>query len=234
MRLRLAPTALTALALLLAGCGGQREAMPWQNRTADAPSAIDGSIFPEDLKLAGNDDVARVLDGRVEHRLGGGLAVLAIGAWGGIDAGSGEAVVERVRSGMAGNRFVGEVVPVPRMLMPQRVTASAIREMGARLQCENVLVWSAWQDGRYDSHLFSPDELHVRLTVEAVIVNVRTGLIPLARTIDAQRVISEVKADRDRWDLIRRGQRECLLDGIGQVCERLQRVLAAAPAHSGG
>lgn len=231
--MRAAPLLLLAF-LVLAGCAGQREMMAYRGHAADAPAAIDGSIFPEDLKLAGNDEVARVLDGRVEHRPGGGLAVLAIGAWGHSDAGAGEAVVARVREGMAGNRFVGEVVPVPRMLMPQRVTASAIREMGARLQCENVLVWSAWQNARYDSHLFSADQLEVELTVEAVIVNVRTGLIPLARTIDANRVITEAKADRDRWDLIRRGQRECLLDGIGQVCERLQRVLAAAPAHGGG
>lgn len=217
---------LLAIMLVLAGCGGGERA--WQPQ-ADLPErrAIEGSIFPSDLAVVGNDAVNQVLDGKVPLREHGGLAVLAIGRCHLLDAGFAERVRAGIAASLAGNRYVGEVVTVPRMLMPNQVTVSALREMGARLQCENVLVYTVSDDARYDYNLFTKDQLRVALTVEAVVVNVRTGCMPIASSIDRETVVEEVAADHDRYEFARRAQRTCVSDALAAVCARIDALLSA-------
>lgn len=110
--------------------------------------------------------------------------------------------------------------------MPDKVSVTNIREMGARLQCENVLVFTAYSDARYEYKVFGKDEMRANLTIEGVLVNVRTGCIPLAVSVDKEHVIKEVSADYDRYEFVRRAQRECLSDGIQDICTKINGILA--------
>jgi hypothetical protein len=210
--------------IIFAGCTSA-ERMSAYNAPVNV-NAIEGSIFPSDLKSASNEDVVKVLEGKVPMMEKGNLAILPIGGMYFLNAGYSEQIRKQIQESLGGNKFVGDVVGVPRMLMPDKVSVTNIREMGARLQCENVLVFTAYNDSRYEFKVFSKDEVRANLTVEGVLVNVRSGCIPLAVTVDKEGVVKEQNADHDSYEFIRRAQRECLSDGIKDICGKINVVLS--------
>lgn len=212
-------------ALAITGCVQSERMMPYDGQS-HGMGAIEGSIFPADTQMASNEDVIRVLEGKVPMKEGGNLALLSIGGLHFLDAGYTEKITEQIRADFKTNKYVADIVGVPRMLMPGKITVSNIREMAARLQCENVLVFTAYNDTRYEKNTFSKDEMRVNLTVEGVLVNVRTGCIPVALSVDKEVVLKEQAGDYDRYEFMRRGQRECLSGGIRDICARINLVLS--------
>lgn len=218
--------------LFTAGCAAPRSESGGIAAPAAGRPVLQGSIFPADNALLGNDDLAKVLDGQVALREHGNLAILPIGYLPFMEAGSGDALRTAIQARLAGNRFVGEVITVPRMLLADKVTVPVIREMGARLQAENVLVFTAYQDTYLDWSVIRKDELRVQLTVEAVVVNVRTGCIPIAMAVDKRKVVIETAADFNRYEFVQRALRDCLTEGILDVCGRIEsRLREAVPSH---
>jgi len=211
--------------LALVGCGQSEQMMAYDGQ-GSRMGAIDGSIFPADTQMASNDDVIQVLEGKVPMKEGGNLALLSIGGMHFLDAGYTEKITSQIHNDFKDNKFVGDVINVPRMLMPNKISVSNIREMGARLQCENVLVFTAYNDTRYEKNTFTKDEMRVNLTVEGVLVNVRTGCIPVALSVDKELVIKEQEYDFDRYEFNRRGQRECFSNGLKDICSRINHVLS--------
>lgn len=213
---------LAVLALATAGCyeSPRMSAVP----PPEPRPVIAGSLFPADVARLDNAQVAQVLDGRIPLREHGRLAVLPVGFIPFLDAGFAETVRARIAERAAGNRLVGEVVLVPRMLLPGRIDVPSLREMGARMLCENVLLYTVSDDTRYDARLFAKDHLRVDLTVETVLVNVRTGCIPSATAADRHVDIAQVDDDHDRYEFVRRAQRECLLGGLDEACGRLSQM----------
>jgi hypothetical protein len=69
----------------------------------------------------------------------------------------------------------------------------------------------------------------VNLTVEVVVVNVRTGCIPLAVSSDQSNVIKQTSMDFDHYEFTRRAYRECLLHGISEACEKINLALSKVP-----
>jgi hypothetical protein len=210
--------------MLVFGCYSRDQTDSYNGNSVPA-SVIDGSIFPSDLKSVSNEDVVKVLEGKIPLKENGNLAILPIGGMYFLDAGYTDKLKEKMKIEFGENKYIGDIVGVPRMLLSSKIDVSSIREMGARLQCENVLVFTAYNDSRYESKLFSKDEFRVSLTIEGVLINVRTGCIPVAVTVDKESVIKEQKADHNNYEFFRRAQRECLSNGIVDICKKINTVL---------
>lgn len=215
---------LIITAIILAGCGPSERAMAISSSNGLSKN-IEGSIFPSDQGAGSNDDIIKVLEGKVPIKEGGSLAILSIGDMQYIEAGYGDRIKEKIHSELKGNKYVGSVITVPKMLMPTKVSVSNIREMGARLQCENVLVYTSYSDYRYDTKIFSKSEVRACLTIEGVVVNVRTGCMPLAVSVDKEAIIKEVDADYNRYEFYNRAKRECLMAGISDICTKINLVI---------
>lgn len=213
--------------MLLVGCGPSERMQGFAPGGGNAPSPIVGSIFPSDLARIGNDQIVQVLEGRIPMKEGGNLALLPIGNMYYVDSGNADAFNGKIKSRLVGNKYVGEVCRVPHMLLVDKIDVPQIREIGARLQCENVLVYTSYDNYRYRAHLFAKDEIRASLTVEAVLVNVRTGCMPIALMVDEEVCVSEKASDDDRYEFVRRAQRECLEAGLMKACDRIDRVLCA-------
>jgi hypothetical protein len=214
-----------AVVLATIGCGPAERMTGYRNDTP--PNALSGSIFPSDIERAGNDEIGKVLDGKIPIKEGGHLAVLPIGNMYYVDSGHSDDLRKKIAESLAGNKYIGDVCRVPRMLLAEKITVPIIREIGARLQCENVLVYTSYDNYRYKRHVFSKDEIRASLTVEAVLINVRTGCIPIAMTVDEESIVKELKSDDDKYEFIKRAQRLCLESGLMKACDRINKVLSA-------
>jgi hypothetical protein len=221
------PLLLAAPALLLlTACGDERMTSYSPDASAGQPRELEGSIFPDDQHQVSNEQVAQVLDGKIPLHDHGGLAVLSLGRWAWSDAGFTETARKTVADALAANRYVGDVATVPRLLMPDRVTIPVLREMAARMQCENILVYTVTDDSRYDYHPFAPDQIRVELTIEAVVLNVRTGCLPIAVALDREASFKMNPNDPSAYEFTRRAQRDVVLGGLKEVSARIDKILA--------
>ena len=83
---------------------------------------------------------------------------------------------------------------LPSLIMPARQTVPNLRLAAARFQADLLLVYRV-QSRVYDKERFlRPKEVKARCIVEAVVFDVRTGLIPFASAA-AQEYQAEAKKD---------------------------------------
>jgi hypothetical protein len=212
----------------LAGCGEDRMVSYGSQSSAilDQPRELSGSIFPDDTTQISNEQIAAALDGKVPLHDHGGLAVLSLGGWAWSEAGFTETARATVATALAGNHFIGDVETVPRLLLPDKITIPVLREMAARMQCENLLIYTVADDSRFDFHPFSPNEIHVALTIEAVLLNTRTGCLPVAVALDREATLEKKPDDPDDYLFVRRAQRDVVLGALKEISGRIDKTLA--------
>jgi hypothetical protein len=216
------------LPLLLIGCGEVRSSPSYPSASFSdfgiQGGALAGSLFPSDTQALSNEAVDKILAGRLELKEKGRLAVLPIGGWNYNETGELGKYIGAITEALKPSAYVGEVVQIPRVLMPNQVTVPVLREVGARLQCENVLVYNISIDMRYQSNLFAKDESHNRVTVEAIVLNVRTGIIPVTVIHDKTIDFTQAKGE-DTYEFVRRLQRETAIIALKEASEQVQQKL---------
>ena len=110
------------------------------------------------------------------------------------------------------------------MLLGDRMTVSGIREVAARMQCETVLVYGAVARRDYRYRVFRRDEARALITVEAVVLHTRTGILPFSFVVDRD---VELKGERGEtsFDLWERARTETLESVLGDVGEQVAAAL---------
>ncbi len=143
------------LPLMLIGCGDVRSAPSYTSSPSNYElrgGMLEGSLFPSDTQALSNEAVDKILSGKLELKEKGRLAVLPIGGWNYHETGELGKYIGAITEALKPSAYIGEVVQIPRVLMPNQVTVPVLREVGARLQCENVLVYNISIDMRYQSN----------------------------------------------------------------------------------
>jgi hypothetical protein len=194
------------------------------NRGMETSMMFDGSLFPADTQALSNEAVDKILAGKLELKENGRLAVLPIGGWNYHETGELGKYINAITEAMKPSPYVGEVVQIPRVLMPNQVTVPVLREVGARLQCENILAYNISFDMHYQRNLFTKDESRNRVTVEAIILNVRTGVIPVT-VIHDKMIDFTQKSGEDAYEFVRRLQRETAIIALQEASDQVQQKL---------
>ncbi len=211
--------------LIFAGCGNEPRQPVYQAASSVSDfevrgGMLEGSLFPSDTQALSNEAVEKILAGNLQLREKGRLAVLPIGGWNYQETGELGKYIDTIAAPLSASPFVGEVVQIPRVLVPRQVTVPVLREVGARLQCEFVLVYNISIDMRYQANVFTKDESRNRVTVEAIVLHVRTGIIPVTVIQDKTIDFTQTKGE-DTYEFIRRLQRETALAALHQAAEKV-------------
>jgi hypothetical protein len=214
------------LPLLLIGCGEVRSSPAYTSMPdfGMRAGALEGSLFPSDTQSLSNEAVDKILAGKLELKEKGRMAVLPIGGWNYNETGELGKYISAVTEALKPSAYVGEVVQIPRVLIPNKVTVPVLREVGARLQCENVLVYNIGIDMHYQAKVFTKDESRNRVTVEAIVLNVRTGIIPVTVIHDKTIDFTQAKGE-DVYEFVRRLQRETAIIALKEASEQVQQKL---------
>lgn len=104
-----------------------------------------------------------------------------------------------------------EITHVPDLLLPPTLTLAKLREAAALMQADLLLVYATRaQLLTYYGNLFTKDAVKAFVSVELLLLDVRTGVVPYAETFED---IHEIKksGDWDMPDLQRRAEQEGLL-----------------------
>lgn len=189
------------------------------------------SLFTSDEAVLSSEDIARILAHRYALPAQNRIGVIALGrafwfsyseelARTGTDIQA--AMVARLRS----SPRVYDASYLPTLLIPEKRTVGHYREAAARYQADLLLIYQA-ACRSYDKYrFFSPDESKSYCNVEAVILDVRTGIVPFSATASRDFMARENKEDMNFRETMARAELKALSDALGEVGDEVVKFLA--------
>jgi len=229
----LAGPVLALLPLCLGGCLATSSTSPAHMASPDYQErdAIRGSLFPSDQAALSDADIDQILSGRIELPRETRLAVLSVAGqashWGRPqdDANVAAALTEP----LGACPRLRDVAILPSLLVPAAPSAASLREAAARFQAGLLLVYRTRSNAYANYRFAQKDQAKARCTVDAILLDVRTGIVPFSCVASSEFVVVEQREDfglRETW---RRGETQALKEALAQVAADLTAFLNAVP-----
>jgi hypothetical protein len=226
---------------LSAGCvsSEQNKAMsmpPESAEALDVPGSI-GSLFKSDQSVMSNQDIEKILSSKVYPPNHGRMAVVRIGGrypvgrtwWS-------ESVAQLEQQSTDGlvNTFrasprLSKVVVLPTMLTPAQATVPYLREAAARVQADTLLVYRTFTQNYQKQRFFGNDEVHAYCTVEAVLLDTRSGIITDASVKTHNMLAARSSKDAEFQETVARAEQQATGAALAEAAAELVRNLNAEP-----
>jgi hypothetical protein len=133
--------------------------------------------------------------------------------------------IDTISGKLAASDRVAEVILLPSLLTPMEATIPVLREAAVRLQADLLLVFRLTSDIYHQPKLFAQDQVKAYCTCEAVLLDVRTGLIPFTTVTTRDRIEKKEKQDLEINETMRRAETAAVLDSLNAVSDKLAEFL---------
>jgi len=189
------------------------------------PSDLLGSLFPADQKEIDNESLAAILNGTVNLPRPARIGLLRVDGYDAYWSRSEDIMrLDRARTDellatLKGCARVKDAILIPRLMLPEKRTISTFRETAARCQIDELLVYSSTHEYYRQGKVWGPDEFHGYCRVEAVMLDVRTGVVPFTRIEINDYQTKRQAGDADDWESLRKAE-------IGATAAGLQTIVA--------
>lgn len=128
------------------------------------------------------------------------------------------------------SKRVSDIVILPSMMIPAPLTIDLLRESSVRLQVDMILVLKTENLAGYEYMPFwVKDKAKTLSTVEAVLLDIRTGIIPFTSITTDSALLRESDKDLNRFELMKRSSEEAEKKSLSSTAEALKNFLIDAP-----
>jgi ABC-type uncharacterized transport system auxiliary subunit len=225
---------MVLLALIAAGLAGcASTAMPIYSKSALSIDSQEepGSLFSSDAAILSDEDVIRILQYRYIPEPQNKMAVMSVARgdgyyWSSELAQAAGEVQARLMAQLQQSPLVREASLLPDLLIPKGGSVGHYREAAARYQADLLLVYRAYFRTYEKSRIFSADTSKASCTVEAVLLDTRTGIVPYTVTISQDFTTSEQADDLSFYETRRRAEVTALGDALAAVAQGVVDFLA--------
>jgi len=221
---------------LLTGCTTTRSSHAYV--TAEPQSArpvITESLFKADQARMDNEAIAQILDGRISLPAEAHLAVLPFGesGYGGrwmysVYESVDEAGLDAALAKLGESARVRRVSLLPALMLPEATSISHLREAAARFQADLLLVYRVSTRSYRSYRVLRKDEGSTYAYVEAMLLDVRTGVVPFASTSAETIAVEGSREDVTFGETQARAAREAAGRALLGIAEDLSAFLAKA------
>ena len=190
------------------------------------------TLFSGDAAVLSNAEIERILAYRYEVPTLSRIALLPSGwaAWGGWSEEmtvATEAIDKGTLAVLRASPLVYDAAFLPSILVPEKRTVPYLREAGARFQADLLLAYKTACRSFERYRLFASDQTRAYCTVEAVLLDVRTGLVPFTATSSQSFNASKTDQDLNTREAILRAQLSAVSRALGEISERVVVFLEA-------
>jgi hypothetical protein len=202
--------------------------------------AISGedSLFSSDAAVLSDADIARVLDYKYVPPARSRIAILPFGwnTWSGWSeqmAIATEAVNAELISRLRSSSRVYDASFLPSIVVPEKKTVPYLREAAARYQADLLLIFrsSCRSFDRY--RLLRANQTRAFCGVEAVLLDVRTGLVPFVASATQTFEASENSTDINFRETVLKSQLDATSIALGEVSKATVQFLERVSAEPG-
>ena len=116
---------------------------------------------------------------------------------------------------------------IPDLLISNNPTFANIRESAVRTQADVVAIFSITSEIYSKYRFFSPDLIKAFATIEFILLDIRTGLIPFSTIVTKDYQSKKQKEDFDEMEARNRVKNEAVLLTINEIGEQLTTFLNA-------
>jgi len=221
--------------LALAGCGAPVSTMDRSDSYYESLEAgMAGetqSLFTSDEAVLSSEDISKILAYRYTAPRNNRIGVIALGRafWFGYSeelARTGTDIQAGMVTKLRASPKVYDASYLPTLLIPEKRTVGHYREAAARYQADLLLIYQA-ACRTYDKYrFFSPDEAKSFCNVEAVILDVRTGIVPFSVTASRDFMTKRNKEDTNFRETMARAELKSLADALAEVGDEVVQFLA--------
>lgn len=210
--------------LLLTGCG----TIYTQPRPADYLASTnqatdsDTSLFSSDADVLSDADIARILEYQYTAPPLSRIALLPFGwsAWAGWSeemALATDAIDSQVLSVLRTSPRIYDASFLPSILVPDQRSVPYLREAAARYQADLLLVFRSSCRSFERYRLFQEDQTRAFCSVEAVLLDIRTGLVPFVANSTQTFEAAQSESDLNFRETIMRSQLDSIATALGEI-----------------
>jgi len=198
------------------------------------PPRLEGSLFPSDQAVLGDEAIQRILSSKLELPQKARLAVMKFSAeghyWGQEDYGkTQEEFAQVLTTGLLASKRIAGVTPLPSLMIPKQPSIPLLREAAVRMQSDLLLVYRLTSDVYSREAIFSKDRVKAFGTCEAVLLDVRTGLVPFTRIVTREQSAQKKPSDLVFEETIQRAEKEASLLSLKAVADEMVAFLGSLP-----
>lgn len=201
----------------------------------DRPTLRD-SLFPADQAVLGNEAIQQILSSKIELPREARLAVLRFGSrwrmpqwWSEPLAQLHESIDGGLLDTLRASQRVSDASLLPSLMTPERQTVPHLREAAARFQADLLLVYRTISESHPKEKLLARNQVKAYCTAEAVLLDVRTGIVPFSSVVTRGVLVTESREDLRFSETIQRAELEATNQAVDQIAEELVHFLSALP-----
>lgn len=224
------------LGMLLSGCATVSTAPRPDGYYGTAPAADAATpLFKGDATVLTDGDIQRILGYRLTLPRQNRIAVLRLpgaSSWRyySEDFGQLNDEIEQTFIGaLRSSARVYDASYLPALLTPERQTVPYLREAAARYQADLLLIYRP-RCASYDKfRFFSASETRAYCSVEAALLDVRTGIVPFTAVSTNNVATSKAAGDMSMGEVIKRNELAAIGQSLSEVARTLVQYLEKSP-----
>jgi hypothetical protein len=224
------------IAVILVGCGAYSTrpdmmASPeYRNR-----QELQESLFKEDAKVLSGEDIEKILNSRVAMPARARLAILRFGMrkdwsyWSEEFARMDETIGRNFIGRLKGSPRLYDVAILPSMLVPKEMTVPYLREAAARFQANLLLVYRTASQTYSKQNVFTKDETRAYCTVEALLLDVRTGIVVFSSVVNENYSAKKESQDMSLYETTQKAEQAAVGKALEKIADELVGFLNGIP-----
>ena len=226
------------LPLVLGGCSVASTVRPESYYDGVQPVSLDTgepiSLFPGDASVLTDDAIRRILDYRYAPPTLSRIALMPAGMemWSGWSEGLAMATEQLEKDAvrvLEASPRVYDAAFLPSVLTPERRSVPHLREAAARFQADLMLVYRNFCRSFQKYRVFRSNRARAFCGVEAVLIDTRTGIVPLSVVASRTFDVEQSAGDLDFRETVLKAQ---LAAVAGSLSEAVSEVVNLLETHS--
>ena len=223
---------LLVIMSFLSGCTHNSTKQDYTADWEDQPSEyLEGSLFKEDQTVLSNKEIEIILASKVKLHTNPKMAILHLrptgrwSRWSEESAKLHEQIVTNIIMKLKSCKHLDKVSILPALLIPKKMGFPHLREAAARFQADLLLVYRARSQTYQRSKLFKKDQTKAYCTIEAILLDTRTGIVPFSSVATKSYSTEKSRKDINFSETILRAKQHALAKALEGIADDLIKFL---------
>jgi hypothetical protein len=191
--------------------------------------SLQQSLFKGDQAVLSDQDIARILGTQIKLTDRHGLAILnltSMNLWSADLAETEAKNFDNLVRALKASPQLTEVRLLPSLLVPEKHTIPYLREAAARIQVDLLFVYSTRIQYFRRDRFLKADEVHAQCVAEAVLLDVRTGIVAHTGHATENIAMKKTPGDLNFDETVARAQSEARGKSLLSLASALTAYLA--------
>ena len=126
-----------------------------------------------------------------------------------------------LETALAPHRRVQKIKLMPKLMIGTQPNIFSLREAAVRLQADLLLIFSVNSNIYYKYKVFKKNEAKAFATCEALLMDIRTGIIPYSEVVTREQLLRKSEEDFNNLDLQKNAERQAVVASLEEIGKRI-------------